>query len=558
MVKTPLPYHQSIKSLTTSLPPTANHQIKIGKQIIPQAKNQRFLGCYLNDNTLLTDELHIRKSTISQTLTLIPTNIIQPRNLNKIINAKCLSLVTHLARGNAISSSMLEKIDARIRYKMRAKLDVTSTAHREYMYLPLKHGGLNIPSIEHQTNKITINTLLKYYYSDDPLMSDALYTCLTKAQKSKKSQAFDIFEKFWDILFQNDITAEFIDSNHVLSEKNSMKHHNKCSKFEIWTDGSRTKDGTGFGIIISSKIATTKHIFNLEHHHSHNIAEILAILTTIKLLPRKAKAKIYTDSLICKNLLENPHYFGPFKAIQDEYLFIIGNKSLDIELIKVEGHVNIGNIQVDKLAKKACTSDKTISIEQLLTNKQILFYYNGNETLDPISILNTINLENNLTSIKDQDKKFKFNIPETYQFFHSKKISPTQKYSIWRNIHKIHQTDINNNHPTCPICKCTATMKHLTTECPHLDFIRTWAINEIKSFEPSKTPTFKFYTKSSIDEIPIRYNSSLTKKSTEELINNPKLMSKIIDIQSIIAVLNGKAYCRYMELKHNDGTTGTQ
>lgn len=131
-----------------------------------------------------------------------------------------------------------------------------------------------------------------------------------------------------------------------------MKNHKKCKKFQAWTDGSKSDNGTGFGIILKSKRASTSHKFKLNDCHSNNTAEIISILYTLKLIPNKSKIDIYTDSEISKSLLLNDDYRGPYLPVKQEFKYLCESKKLTVKLIKVKGHVDDGNIQVDALQKK--------------------------------------------------------------------------------------------------------------------------------------------------------------------------------------------------------------
>ena len=97
---------------------------------------------------------------------------------------------------------------------------------------------------------------------------------------------------------------------------------------------------------------------------------------TLKLIPNKSKFDIYTDSEISKSLLLNDDYRGPYLPVKQEFKYLCESKKLTVKLIKVEGHVYDGNIQVDALAKEGSINGMVIKPHLLLTQNQVILKYN--------------------------------------------------------------------------------------------------------------------------------------------------------------------------------------
>lgn len=269
------------------------------------------------------------------------------------------------------------------------------------------------------------------------------------SKSTTKQQNLDLFEKFWEIASNNDIIVKRANDTMTI-DKNSMKLHGRSKNFKIWTDGSRSKEGTGYGII-----------------------------TSLKLLPLKSKATINTDSEISINILTNKEYKGPFLCFKEEYNQLIEINKLEITLNKVEGHADPGNIHADLLAKRGSRSTNTIQLYKLLSNFQLTFENDNHPITNIRQCIRRKYTSKWKRDLKKKYKEFENIHPITYRFMETDKITPIQKYAIWRNVHIKHMTDINDEHPICKKCNKKCTINHLMTKCPNLSETRQWAIQQI-------------------------------------------------------------------------------
>ncbi|KAG2373554.1 hypothetical protein C9374_012017 [Naegleria lovaniensis] len=544
------------KSATTSLPKL--HEALIDNTRIPNQNNQRILGGYLFESKLFKEELEKRKHKIMNILNILPINQIQPYNLKQVVTSKTLSLITHLARSNSISQHQIQSFDSAIRNKIKRKLNIDARTPKECLYLPIYQGGMGIPCLEMMTDIITLKSLINFSCHNYQLMQEAVNEAITSTSKTKKSKNLNIFENFHYIAKKYDLKVD--NCNYIPQPINeeTLQYHKQCKKFEVWTDGSKTEQGTGFGIILQSKNITTRHKFKLDPIHSNNTAELLSIVYTLKLLPTRAKAHIYTDSEISINILSNPRYRGPYLPLKIEFEHLKKSKNLQINVSKVKGHQNTGNIHVDKLAKKGCTLGKLIIPHRQLTQNQIILKSNNHWIPDVATFIKNKQLQKWNESIVLKTKN-KFNpsciFPTTFNFMKSKNISPQQKYAIWRNMHNAHMKTFKQTH-LCPECNCVGTIEHYTTRCILLSEQRMYAKQQMKELV-------------NIELIPHDRNEHLT--SSKLLINSrgiiyysdtyftrrkQDIIKHWVDIQAILSLLIGRAFNQYWENERPEAPKG--
>ncbi|KAF0977237.1 hypothetical protein FDP41_003890 [Naegleria fowleri] len=536
------------KSVTTSLPKP--NEALINNTKIPNQDNQRILGGYLFESKLFKEELEKRKHKMMNILNILPINLIQPYNLKQVVTSKTLSQIRHLARSNSINQSQIESFDSSIRNQIKRKLNIDARTPKECLYLPIYQGGMGIPCLEMMTDIITLRSLINISCHNYQLMQEAVNDAITSTFNTKKSKNLNIFENFHHIARKYELKVDNCNYIPQLVNEESLKYHKKCKNFEVWTDGSKTEQGTGFGIILQSKNITTRHKFKLDPIHSNNLAELLSIVYTLRLLPTKSKAKIYTESEISINLLSNPKYRGPFLPLKTEFEFLKKSKNLQITIIKVKGHQNSGNIHVDKLAKKGCTSGKLIIPHRQLTQNQIILKSNNHWIPDIATFIKNKQLQkwNESITLKSRNK---FNpsciFPTTFNFMKSKNISPQQKYAIWRNMHNVHMKTFKQQTHTCPRCNCTGTIEHYSTRCTLLSEERMYAKQQMKrllniELIPHDRNEILTSSKFLIDSRGIILNSDtyFTRRKQD-------IIKYWVDIQAILSLLMGRAFNQYWE-----------
>ena len=131
------------------------------------------------------------------------------------------------------------------------------------------------------TDIITLKNICNKACHPLPLLQETINDSIKKANKSTKTQSLNYFENFCRIARKYDLIPDnclYKPNNY--STDDQMKNHHKCKTFQAWTDGSKSDNGTGFGIILKSKRASTSHKFKLNDCHSNNTAEIISIIYT--------------------------------------------------------------------------------------------------------------------------------------------------------------------------------------------------------------------------------------------------------------------------------------
>ena len=147
------------------------------------------------------------------------------------------------------------------------------------------------------------------------------------------------------------------------------KGDKEMERIEIYTDGAcKGNPGPGgWGALLRSG-AHEKEIFGGERHTTNNRMEITAVIESLKLVKKKSKVCIYTDSTYVKDGISswikqwkiNGWKTAAKKPVKNEELW----KELDllvsqhqIEWVWVKGHAgDEGNERADALANKGVTT----------------------------------------------------------------------------------------------------------------------------------------------------------------------------------------------------------
>ncbi len=147
------------------------------------------------------------------------------------------------------------------------------------------------------------------------------------------------------------------------------KGDKEMEQIEIYTDGAcKGNPGPGgWGALLRSG-AHEKEIFGGERHTTNNRMEITAVIESLKLVKKKAKVCIYTDSTYVKDGISswikqwkiNGWKTAAKKPVKNEELW----RELDllvsqhqIEWVWVKGHAgDEGNERADALANKGVTT----------------------------------------------------------------------------------------------------------------------------------------------------------------------------------------------------------
>ncbi|KAG2373041.1 hypothetical protein C9374_012887 [Naegleria lovaniensis] len=103
------------------------------------------------------------------------------------------------------------------------------------------------------------------------------------------------------------------------------------------------------------------------------MAELSAVVTSLKLIPSSSSVTIKTDSEIAQKIFTNNNYRGQFIQLKREYEATIQDKKLKVTIEWVKGHDKCQeNNFVDKLAKNSSTKGKFLDPKNLFTQEQLL------------------------------------------------------------------------------------------------------------------------------------------------------------------------------------------
>ncbi|KAG2389133.1 hypothetical protein C9374_014533 [Naegleria lovaniensis] len=405
------------------------------------------------------------------------------------------------------------------------------------LYLPIEKGGLNIPNIELFSKLITIKTIQYQGHSNNCLVKKAVVQSLQNCKKCK-TKNLNYWENVWDICNENNLKIIFGRSDHRFK---TPKAHKKEREIAIWTDGSRSKEGTGIGILIQSSNATTCHKYKLDPRYTHNMAELSAVVTSLKLIPSSSSVTITTDSEIAQKIFTNNNYRGQFIQLKREYEATIQDKKLKVTIEWVKGHDKCQeNNFVDKLAKNASTKGKFLDPKNLFTQEQLLIIKDSLWIPNPCRIIRN----NWLSQISENSQVTNLVSDTTFRYIEGKS-TPHHKYSIWRNLNFCHVRSFKQH--ICPECNVPLSHEHLILQCPLLQFQRKWAIDNIKkhtnrdpilvSTESDHLNNYKFY---------LNYKGILQHNTTMDSIS--LFHREWFNIQSTLSLLAGHAHTQYWKI----------
>lgn len=161
--------------------------------------------------------------------------------------------------------------------------------------------------------------------------------------------------------------------------------HRHSSDLEIFTDGSKTSEGVGAGIVIMEGSIPQKIGRRLEHMASVFTAEIVAIkCALVMMLPYQNKhTVIYSDSKSCLEAIQGNSRRGLVVEIR-ELLQDLLARNIRVTLCWIPSHVGIvGNELVDKVAKDATQkmniSTQTIPVSDVTAHVKLKIYHKWKE-----------------------------------------------------------------------------------------------------------------------------------------------------------------------------------
>ena len=522
------------KSLTTTLPNRKIHKdfkVEINGTTIPRVTNQRTLGNYLTEDNLFKKEIEKRFNKVDQILSILPTHLIEPTNLKRIMIGKTISSFVHLVRGNAISNSQLEEIDTKIRGKLKKALNIDIKVAPIILYSPILKKGLNIPNLKHMANTITCINLINKYNSKNRLVKEAIQYSINRVIQTK-TKNHNVFEKFHHILKENNLTMNIQKKTPTFKAR---KEHEEYNQFTVWTDGSKIDGQVGFSTIIQNEAFTKGYKFRLHKAHSNNTAEISAVLTTLHIIPPNSTITIYTDSEITTKIINNSKYCGQFKQFKEEITSLIQEKNLTFTINWTKAHTGTidGNNYADKKAKEATKTGKRLIPQSLLSHGQLIITTKKN-------VWKT-NIKTTLRQIMYDNKYWPESILPINTNYLKEHTTPTHKYSIWRHMIKGHLRSLTIKNPQCPQCNKDLTTEHLMIDCPKLDEPRKWMINEIKQITQIE-PVLSTDTTETISTNIFRLNifGIIENYNIQEIVR-----SKWHLIQGTLSLFGGKAQNHY-------------
>ena len=526
------------KSIATCLPKKHNFKPKIGKKNIPIESNMRVLGHYPWHDPLCNKDIEKRIAKFKLSLKYFPIRRLEMIHIRKVIHAKCISLFTHYLRTNFIPPKYVKVINIAIRQaiRKRARLDMRSSTH--HFHRSLEKGGLNVPRIEDFCEKLNMKTLLYLANCKNPLVRAAYQFGTGNANTTKKN----IFKELNTVLEKYNFTLHKCKGNERLQIPQLSGKH-----FEIYTDGSKSDNAVGLGFTIKDDQNETHNFsYKISDEYSNNIAEISAILLSMKMLPRQSTANIHSDSKIAIDFLSNKKYIGMFECFQNEFQAIKKNQKLQIKLNKVKGHEDPGNIVADQLAKKGSISSNFLHVIDLLTNKQLVFTIQDNLlVLDYKKIMS----EQQADDIeKTAENKSTITITEGWHSISLKYIkgnhSPETKLAIWRNLINTHIVQTKTTF--CEQCDRVTDLGHYIYCCPRLEEARLYfyaKFYQLTGISAKLTDFPSSHFDPNRNVFCIHHNGFMIEDTVEEnTIDHPTIVKNWSEIQVLLALLAGKAH----------------
>ena len=236
-----------------------------------------------------------------------------------------------------------------------------------------------------------------------------------------------------------------------------MKSHNEY--FPIYTDGSKSSRGVGFAAICSEFRKSS----SLPIITSVYTAELLAIKTALNSILKLHKNKIivYSDSLSAIDALKSYLPKHPIVLEIQVLLHKLKTKNISVTICWIPAHIGLrGNEDVDKVAKEAINKpclQKKVPCEDILAMIKPTVYESWQEEWHNTPVTNK------LRSIKASTKPW----PSSTQNSRHHEVILTRL--------RIGHTNLTHGHlmstphgppPTCDICHCLISVKHVLIECP--------------------------------------------------------------------------------------------
>jgi ribonuclease HI len=237
--------------------------------------------------------------------------------------------------------------------------------------------------------------------------------------------------------------------SEIIEEK--YPHHIK-----IFTDASKSPNGTGFAFIENNKTS----MFKSPHETSIFSAESQAIQNAISHATTLVSEEILiiSDSLSALLALKNPYPKNEIiQSIQEK----LSNSTKKIEFLWVPSHTGIsGNELADKAANEAIASPSSVLINKI-TFQDALIKINNLTKSHWQDSWEKISNTNKLKEIKTSIDPWK--TPPSSSRHEEVVITRTRiGHSRLTHLHLITKED----SPTCELCDKALTIKHITLECP--------------------------------------------------------------------------------------------
>ncbi|KAF0976485.1 hypothetical protein FDP41_004384 [Naegleria fowleri] len=492
------------KSMATTLPTKSKMKPMIDGTIIPRFKNLRVLGHYPWDDSTLNEDIEKRILQFQLSLKYIPLKRMEITNIKK---------------------------------KSNKKIFMHNASPTNYFHLPITYGGLGIPRFDIFADEIRIKTALYLINNDNELLRE-VYSEGIKHENS-------IFKEMNRSMKKYKIRPQQFNNDEIFPKL-------KGKNFTIYTDGSNLNNSTGFGFTakVNNSQETQDFSYKINSEYSHNVAELSAILTSLKILPPKSKAKIHTDSEISIHVLKNKAYNGIFNCFKHEYQQVIQQSNLNIQLIKVKGHVNKGNIKADELAKKGAQEHNYFDIKKLFSNQTILA--TSNTIIFDIKKSIQKKRYDVMFSQFDRDNS-SLHLTKNWSSINLKfiksKIDTNTKWSIWRNLTSNHIKQ--HKERQCAHCKCPGTLKHFIYYCPNTQCFRDFFYTKFLDIT-SMQCILNDYQESRYCErrkVFIIHHDGVMIRDTQmpNFKNSPNIYQNWPEIQTILTLLVGKCHTKYYE-----------
>ena len=410
---------------------------------------------------------------------------------------------------------------------------------------------MGIPNCNDFIQRININSILYLTNSRNPLVREAIKDGIKHAGKKKRIS--NIFDSILQTMKRYNI--ELKECNDIDNDINldQMEGHS----FNIHTDGSKIENQVGFGInIYNSENRSFKYSFKIHEEYSNNVAEIMAILTAIKMLPNHSNANVHTDSQVAIEVLKKS-YRGDFQGFQEEFFGTIKDKHLNIHLVKVKGHEDPENIIVDKLAKEGAQGQNMIDITKLLSQNQKILINTNKKTIifDYRKYIKDIQRKEYLDIVEDKSD-LPFNQSQSLTNINLKymdqRFDTETKLSIWRNMTDSHIRQFRQVY--CDNCECEVDLEHFIYYCEETECFRRYFLTKFTNLTGASCklrPHDTFWD---------RHNSNLNlnHRGFIKALNiilvkpyNPKIIDNWHEIQSLLSLLVGKAHRKYYSCSLN-------